>query len=131
MGIFERRKCKRPECNNTFIPTRKDHVYCCEFCRECDRSRVAREKYVPKALKDPRNCQECNKKFQPKRDAQIYCCSECRRKAEKANAKRLKVEEPKRKPNKSLVEMELEAKKLNMSYGMYDVMLRMKRMERK
>ncbi len=69
---------------------------------------------------DPRKCKCCNNEFVPQHHAQHHCSTECRATYNRDRSReRDRQERMKRKGNKSLSQLQREARMLGMSYGMY------------
>lgn len=80
-----------------------------------------------------KKCAWCGKKFETGRDNQLYCGDECKRQRKNQTSReyRLKVvkkEQPQRRNQMSqLAVMNAKARAAGMSYGQYDVALRLGR----
>lgn len=82
-----------------------------------------------------KTCGWCEKEFETGRDNTLYCCDECKREKRKENSrnhakkmKLLKEQEPvQEKKMSELAIKNAKARALDMSYGQYDLALRMGR----
>lgn len=71
---YDKRVC--PHCEVSFVPKRKNQVYCKYACRK-----AAQKMKTASALLTRVQCDFCGIYFAQKRSHQKYCCKECRRSA--------------------------------------------------
>ncbi len=135
MAKLEERICKH--CGKFYMPTHQSNKYCSEECRYTAKKIKIKEnnKKAYAKMKKPtlqKKCLVCRKKFKTVRSDVVTCspfCQKIRRQEQRKEREQIKKEEEKRKANQpkpmSIAEFDREARKMGMTYGQYDLYLRM------
>ena len=139
MAKLEERKCQR--CGKVYMPTHWSSKFCGEECRyEHKKEQIklnnkkAYEKFKKEQIK--KRCVICRKTFKTVRSDVVTCspyCQEIRHKEYMKKYNKNKRDETKKKKEKtmSIAEFDREARKMGMSYGQYDLYLRLHGKEKK
>lgn len=120
--MFEIKICKFSKCGKEFSAKNPKQVYCSKKCGEADYKLIHGSTYKRKPPLLPIPCAFCGNEFIPKGARNKYCCADCRVKAEREERTLKKPAEPEHKSTVAdLVRMSLEAKELNITYGLLEV----------
>ena len=137
MAVIEEKICKW--CSKSFTPEHWSSVYCSEECHTAARQKQIKENnkraYEKNKIKAvTKRCLVCHHRFSTNRSDIVTCspyCQEIRRKEQqKAYRQNKRVEAKKKKPV-SIAEFNRRAREMGMTYGEYELHLRLHGKEQK
>ena len=136
MANLEPRKCNH--CGKIFVPEHYNAKLCSDECRAAAR-KISNDKSNAKVKANPiqKRCLVCHNRFRTNRSDVVTCSPRCqtiRRLEQQKKYREIRREEEMKKKEEKFVsidEFERRAREMNMSYGQYDLYLRMHGKERK